>query len=208
MELVFAKIGQVEAVAARRTAMDALQQTFQPPHHRQVQSPQQIQTQAGGSARDIKMLTGEVLNLAQSHAQQGPQQLADARFVYIQSTRKDGALSKPAEIWFAVMDGAVWVGSSPDSWRAKRIRCRQDNLELGTSALEAFEENRHIATKNVATALNQHGIGSVRQGHIERAIEDSIHAIAPGGICGWQSKIDAVESQDSSEIPIPQYLRQ
>jgi hypothetical protein len=48
--------------------------------------------------------------------------LADARFVYIQSTRKDGTLGKPAEIWFAVMEGALWVGSAPTSWRVKRIR--------------------------------------------------------------------------------------
>src|SRR5262249_15389576 len=62
------------------------------------------------------------------------QQLADAQFVYIQSTRKDGTLSKPAEIWFAVMDGAVWVGSSPDSWRAKRIRWkrRQARIAIGS----------------------------------------------------------------------------
>ncbi|MEW6269718.1 MAG: hypothetical protein AB1689_10535 [Thermodesulfobacteriota bacterium] len=49
-------------------------------------------------------------------------QLEAAKYVYISSTRKDGTLGSPAEIWFAVMDGAVWVGSSPDSWRAKRIR--------------------------------------------------------------------------------------
>jgi len=49
-------------------------------------------------------------------------ELEAAKFVYISSTRKDGSLGAPAEIWFAVMDGAVWVGSPPDSWRAKRIR--------------------------------------------------------------------------------------
>lgn len=49
-------------------------------------------------------------------------QLAEAKYVYVSSTRKDGTLSKPAEIWFAVLDGAVYVGSPPTTWRAKRIR--------------------------------------------------------------------------------------
>src|SRR5262245_33486846 len=57
-------------------------------------------------------------------------QLAAAKFVYIQSTRKDGNLSKPSEIWFAVIDGAVWVGSSPDSWRAKRIRWKRPQARI------------------------------------------------------------------------------
>jgi hypothetical protein len=48
--------------------------------------------------------------------------LAQSRFVYIASTRKDGNLSQPAEIWFMWADGSVWVASSPNSWRAKRIR--------------------------------------------------------------------------------------
>jgi len=66
--------------------------------------------------------------------------LADAQFVYIQSTRKDGTLSKPAEIWFAVMDGALWVGSSPDSWRAKRIRWKrpQARIAIGSVSGPAF----------------------------------------------------------------------
>jgi hypothetical protein len=67
-------------------------------------------------------------------------QLADAQFIYIQSTRKDGTLSKPAEIWFAVLDGAVWVGSSPDSWRAKRIRWKrpQARIAIGSTSGPSF----------------------------------------------------------------------
>jgi hypothetical protein len=57
-------------------------------------------------------------------------QLEAAQFVYIQSMRKDGTLSRPAEIWFAFMDGAVWVGSSPDSWRAKRIRWKRPQARI------------------------------------------------------------------------------
>ncbi|MFP6664721.1 MAG: hypothetical protein VCC00_11010 [Deltaproteobacteria bacterium] len=44
-----------------------------------------------------------------------------AKYIYIASTRKDGSLSKPAEIWFRNHDGAVYVGTSPESWRARRI---------------------------------------------------------------------------------------
>lgn len=67
-------------------------------------------------------------------------QLADAQFIYIQSTRKDGTLSKPAEIWFTVMDGAVYVGSSPDSWRAKRIRWKrpQARIAIGSTSGPSF----------------------------------------------------------------------
>lgn len=48
--------------------------------------------------------------------------LETSDFVYISSTRKDGTLSRPAEIWFMYRDGAVWIGTRPDSWRVKRIR--------------------------------------------------------------------------------------
>lgn len=48
--------------------------------------------------------------------------LKKSEYVYISSTRKDGTLGKPAEIWFHYHDGAVWVGTRPESWRVKRIR--------------------------------------------------------------------------------------
>jgi general stress protein 26 len=47
--------------------------------------------------------------------------LESSEFVYVSSTRKDGTLSRPAEIWFMYHQGAVWVGTRPDSWRVKRI---------------------------------------------------------------------------------------
>jgi hypothetical protein len=50
------------------------------------------------------------------------QALETSKYVYIASTRKDGSLSKPAEIWFLYHDGAVYVGSLPTSWRARRIK--------------------------------------------------------------------------------------
>jgi len=48
--------------------------------------------------------------------------LETSKYVYISSTRKDGSLSKPAEIWFLYHNGAVYVGTPPTSWRAKRIK--------------------------------------------------------------------------------------
>jgi len=48
--------------------------------------------------------------------------LETSKYVYISSTRKDGTLGKPAEIWFLYHNGAVYVGTMPTSWRAKRIK--------------------------------------------------------------------------------------
>src|ERR1700687_6304382 len=48
--------------------------------------------------------------------------LANSKYVYISSTRKDGSLGKPAEIWFLYHNGAVYVGTPPTTWRAKRIK--------------------------------------------------------------------------------------
>ncbi len=49
-------------------------------------------------------------------------QLTSAEYVYIASTRKDGTLGEPAEIWFHYHDGAVYVGTQTTSWRVKRIK--------------------------------------------------------------------------------------
>ena len=48
--------------------------------------------------------------------------LESSKFVYISSTRKDGTLSRPAEIWFLWRNGSVYVASPPTTWRARRIR--------------------------------------------------------------------------------------
>jgi hypothetical protein len=48
--------------------------------------------------------------------------LASSTYVYISSTRKDGALSRPAEIWFLWRNGSVYVASAPTTWRVRRIR--------------------------------------------------------------------------------------
>jgi len=65
--------------------------------------------------------------------------LATSEFVYISSTRKDGTLSRKAEIWFTWHDGSVWVGTRPDSWRAKRILERAgEGTRLGSPLDEAL----------------------------------------------------------------------
>lgn len=51
--------------------------------------------------------------------------LQTSEFVYVSSTRKDGTLGRKAEIWFTWQDGSVWLGTRPDSWRAKRIRWKR-----------------------------------------------------------------------------------
>lgn len=58
------------------------------------------------------------------------EQLTTAKYVYISSTRKDGSLSKPAEIWFMSDNGAVYVGTLPTSWRARRIKAGRPQAKI------------------------------------------------------------------------------
>lgn len=56
--------------------------------------------------------------------------LDSSKYVYIQSTRKDGKLGKPAEIWFMPYNGAVWVASPPATYRVKRIQAGQTKAKI------------------------------------------------------------------------------
>jgi len=56
--------------------------------------------------------------------------LKESKYVYISSTRKDGKLSKAAEIWFLYHEGAVYVGTRPTSWRAKRIKWGRPQAQI------------------------------------------------------------------------------
>ncbi|HVO24343.1 MAG TPA: hypothetical protein VMW56_12015 [Candidatus Margulisiibacteriota bacterium] len=56
--------------------------------------------------------------------------LTNSKYVYIASTRKNGSLSKPAEIWFLYRDGAVYVGTPPTSWRARRIKANRTQAKI------------------------------------------------------------------------------
>ena len=56
--------------------------------------------------------------------------LDSAKYVYIQSTRKDGKLGKPAEIWFFQHNDAVWVCSPTTTHRVKRIKAGQTKAKI------------------------------------------------------------------------------
>ena len=60
--------------------------------------------------------------------------LENSKFVYISSTRKTGALSAPAEIWFIFHDGAVYVGTRPTSWRVRRIKAGRPDAKIAVGA--------------------------------------------------------------------------
>jgi hypothetical protein len=56
--------------------------------------------------------------------------LRDATYVYIQSERKSGEYSKPAEIWFYYDGSAVYVGTRPTSWRVRRIKAGRKKAKI------------------------------------------------------------------------------
>ena len=74
-------------------------------------------------------------------------QLRDAKYVYVQSERKSGALGKPAEIWFYYDGKAVYVGTSPTSWRVRRIKAgrRRAHVAVGKVDGPAFDATGEIA---------------------------------------------------------------
>ena len=56
--------------------------------------------------------------------------LTNSTYVYIASTRKNGGLSKPAEIWFLYRDGAVYVGTPRTTFRARRIKAGRTQAKI------------------------------------------------------------------------------
>ncbi|MDX2167766.1 MAG: hypothetical protein SF182_11905 [Deltaproteobacteria bacterium] len=62
--------------------------------------------------------------------------LETAKYVYIASTRKDGSLGAPAEIWFMWHDGAVYVGTRPTSWRVRRIKAGRPQARIAVGAAD------------------------------------------------------------------------
>lgn len=79
-------------------------------------------------------------------------ELAAAKYVYISSTRKDGTLSKPAEIWFFSRNGAVYVGTPSTAWRAKRIKAGrpQAKIAVGKADGPSFVATGAIVTDTEA----------------------------------------------------------
>jgi hypothetical protein len=62
--------------------------------------------------------------------------LTDSKFVYISSTRKDGALGSPSEIWFFYSGGAVYVGTRPTSWRVRRIKAGRPGAKIAVGSVD------------------------------------------------------------------------
>lgn len=56
--------------------------------------------------------------------------LESSKYIYVQSTRGNGELSKPAEIWFMVHNGAVWLCSPVTTHRVKRIQAGKTEAKI------------------------------------------------------------------------------
>ncbi len=74
--------------------------------------------------------------------------LDSSKYVYVQSARKDGTLSKPAEIWFMPYNGAVWVASPVTTYRVKRIQAGQTKAKIWIGKMDgsAFNAKGSIVT--------------------------------------------------------------
>lgn len=106
-------------------------------------------------------LTAAVMALllapAPGRGELGPElkkQLETSTYVYISSTRKDGNLGAPAEIWFMYRDGAVYVGTSPDSWRVRRIKAGRPaaKIAIGKPAGPSFTATGAVVSDPAAQA--------------------------------------------------------
>ena len=72
--------------------------------------------------------------------------LHEAKYVYIQSERKSGALGKAAEIWFYYDGKAVYVGTPPTTWRVRRIKRGRPRarIAVGKAAGPTFEARGEV----------------------------------------------------------------
>lgn len=61
-------------------------------------------------------------------------ELEKSKYVYIASMRESGEFGRPAEIWFLWHEGAVYVGTPPETWRARRIRAGRPQAEIRVGA--------------------------------------------------------------------------
>jgi hypothetical protein len=89
-------------------------------------------------------LAAVLLFVAGAHAGLAPEvdkALRDATYVYVQSERKTGEWSKPAEIWFHYEDGKVYVATRPTSWRVRRIGWKRTKARIAVGKADgpAFE---------------------------------------------------------------------
>lgn len=81
--------------------------------------------------------------------------LEESTYVYVSSTRKDGSLSKAAEIWFLWHEGAVYVATPPSSWRVKRIKAGRTDAKIwvGKPDGPAFEAKGELAAEPAVHAV-------------------------------------------------------
>jgi hypothetical protein len=72
--------------------------------------------------------------------------LRESKYVYVQSQRKSGELSKPAEIWYLYDDGTVWVGTRPSSWRVRRIKAGRTKARVAVGKADgpAFDATADV----------------------------------------------------------------
>lgn len=84
--------------------------------------------------------------------------LSNSKYVYIASTRRDGTFGEPAEIWFLFHDDAVYVGSRPESWRAKRIRAGRARAKIAIGRVDGvafFADGMIVEEPDVAQLMLQ-----------------------------------------------------
>ena len=72
--------------------------------------------------------------------------LREATYVYVQSQRKTGDWSKPAEIWFYYDGSNVYVGTRPTSWRVRRIGWKRSKARIAVGKTDgpAFEAKAEL----------------------------------------------------------------
>ena len=72
--------------------------------------------------------------------------LRQAKYIYIRSERKSGALGKAAEIWFYYDGKAAYVGTPPTTWRVRRIKQgrRKARIAVGKADGPAFDAQGEV----------------------------------------------------------------
>lgn len=58
------------------------------------------------------------------------QALAKSKQLIVASTRKDGTLSEPAEVWFLYHHGKILLSSQTNAWRVRRIKAGRPRAKL------------------------------------------------------------------------------
>lgn len=81
--------------------------------------------------------------------------LAEAKYVYIASQRKDGSFGAPAEIWFFTHEGRLWVASPPTAWRVRRIKAGRTaaKIAIGTPDGPSFDATGTVVMDAAVSAL-------------------------------------------------------